>query len=197
MTIKFIKRLTILLFLTSTLASCSIIEGISKKPVGPLDNLSNVAKMDIKQFFNGEIDGAGIIQDDSGKIIGTYVAQIEGEWNENKGIIKYNFTLDGHKKDSRTWLITLNSDGSFEGIGHDILKTAQGAQAGNAMRMLYSLGVKKDGQKEEVKYEDKVYLVSKNAAILISKSDQKGSKTKTSIISLTKKEKKFFGPVKN
>ena len=178
-----IKKI-ILLTLALSLSSCALLE--KKVIVADLDYLNGSTKMDIKTFFNGDIKASGIVQNSNGKIIGTYIAKIEGNWDENKGVIKYNFTVGENKKDSRTWLITLNEDGKFEGVGHGVVKTAQGNQIGNAMRMFYSLSVNKNGKKEEISYEDKIYLIDEKSAILISKSSQKEVGEEVSIISLTK-----------
>jgi len=174
------------LILSLNLVSCAALQGLNKKPLEQLDSLSNSNKMNIKNFFDGDLTAVGIRQDENDKIIGTYTAKINGKWDENKGVIKYNFSLGENKKDSRTWLLTLNDDGTFEGVGHEVSKTAQGSQSGNAMRMIYSLSVKKDAQKEEIKYEDKVYLVDEKSAIMISKITKPSGQKETAIISLSK-----------
>jgi hypothetical protein len=174
------------LILSINLSSCAMLEAMNKKPLNELDSLSNANKMNIKTFFDGDMNAVGIRQDKNDKIIGTYLAKINAKWDENKGVIKYNFTLTEGKKDSRTWLLTLSDDNSFEGVGHDVSGSAQGTQVGNAMRMIYTLSFKKDGKKEEVKYEDRVYLVDEKSAIMISKSSKTSGERETTIISLTK-----------
>lgn len=163
------KKTFLILSSLFLISSCSILNQM--KSGSELDYLEKGAQFDIKNFFDGNVEGFAIVQDGNGKIIDTKTITISGDWDENKGTIKQKFTTADGKKDSRTWLITLEDDGkNFSAIGHDIVSPVQGKQAGNAMQMLYSLSLSGSvkGQKTTVNFDDKLYLVDKNSAIMIS-----------------------------
>lgn len=172
---KFLKILA-LVTITLSLPSCVLFEGLSsKKIVEPLDYIEGATKLDIKKFFDGNIEAFGIKQNSVGKIISTSTVKITAKWDENKGTIQQNFFYQDGSKDNRTWLITVNSDGTFGAVGHDVFVPAQGKQIGNAAQSSYGLMVSQKGIKTEVSYEDRMYLVDEKSMIVISKFFTKGS----------------------
>lgn len=182
------KKISSLVLFSLFLSSCAIINGQNSSQ---LDYLEKGAKFNIMEFFDGEVEGFAIVQDGSGKIIDTKSIKISGSWEENKGVIKNVYVLSNGSKDSRTWLVTAE-DGSFTAIGHDIVAPAQGKQAGNAMQMTYSLslpGVVK-GQKSKVNFDDKIYLIDGESAIMISNSSSGFGNSQKTIVSLKKRPTK-------
>ena len=125
--------------LLSGASSCAYMQNLMRDKPVEMDFLEKGAKIDIKKFFVGDIEGFAITRDRDGKIVSTQTMKISGKWDENKGVIQQNVVAVDGTKDSRTWLITLNQDGTFDGVGHDVSSMAQGKQAGNAARMVYSL----------------------------------------------------------
>ncbi len=107
------------------------------------DYLDNTVKADIRSFFDGEVDGYGIMQDENGKIIKTCTAKILGKWDYNKGVVNHRFQYSDGSRDNRTWLITLDRNNiTLTAVGHDVLTPAKGKQVGNAIHMSYSLSTK-------------------------------------------------------
>lgn len=149
-------------------SSCAGLFQENKNVVEPIDYLSNGTKLDYKSFFDGQVDGFSIIKDQDGKIIGTRKVYIDGEWDGNKGTIKNRYVYNDGKKDSRTWLVTLFKDGTFDAIGHDIAAPAQGTQVSNAAQSTYTLRTKKDSGFDNVFYEDRMYLVDEDSMIMIT-----------------------------
>ena len=179
------KKISLALLMLSLLSSCSAFKGFNKQ--SQLDSLDRNSKFEMRKFFSGDVEGFAIIQDGDGKIIETQTFKINGKWDENKGIIQQDFTYGNGDKDNRTWLVTVDNDGSFSAIGHDITAPAQGKQKGNAMQMSYSLLLGgKDKKKVKVNFEDKIYLIDEKSAIMISESTSGFSDSKRSIISLKK-----------
>jgi hypothetical protein len=178
------KKFSLIVISALFLSSC-VLDG---QNVSQLDYLKRGAEFDVKKFFDGDVDGFAIVQDANGKILDTKSIKIEGSWEEEKGVIKKVFTSSRGKKDSRTWLITMDQGGSFTAIGHDIAAPAQGEQAGNAMRMIYSLLLPGNikGQKEAVNFEDKIYAVTADSAIMISTSRTGLGEVEKTTISLKK-----------
>ncbi len=172
---KLIKTTSVIAIILAV-SSCAALEGILHKKEAPkLDYIEGSAKMEIKKFFDGDLEGFAIKQDVNGKITGTFTAKINGKWEENKGVVQFSYRHSDGTKDSRTWLITVNSDNTFDAIGHDIVKAAAGKQIGNAAQSIYSLNIGSKGNKEEVEFEDKMYLVDEKSVIMISSFKAKKS----------------------
>lgn len=175
-------RIFFAIIVASSLASCAALKG---KPT-EIDYLEKATKIDIKKFFNGDLEGFAITQDGNGKIIATEAVKINGKWEENKGVVQQNFIYPDGKKDSRTWLITLNDDGTFDAVGHNVTSHGQGKQVGNTAQMIYGLTIPVNGVKKEVKFEDKMYLVDDKSMIAISSFKSGYSYSGKTIISLKK-----------
>jgi len=170
---KFLSQIIILLSLIFT-SSCA--ELFKRKEIKPLDYINGSVKMNYKKFFDGEIKGFAIKQGEDGSILSSKTVLVKGQWDGNKGVVKFNYVYNNGKKDSRTWLITLNSDGTFDAIGHDIIKPAHGRQIENAAQSTYSLKEKDANNiKSEVFYEDRMYLVDKDSMMLISNYKKKNN----------------------
>ncbi len=171
---------------TTFLSSCALIEKFSYKPA-EITALEKASKFDVKTFFNGDIEVFAITQDNNGKIIGSYTAKMNGKWDDYKGILQQNYVYETGKKDSRTWLITADSDNSFSAVGHDVVTPIKGKQVGNAMQMLYTLSIKgAEDKKQNVDHEDVIYLVDDRSAIGIALIRKDGIASGKSIISYKK-----------
>lgn len=180
---KNISRFLLLSTLLFCVTSCASL--FPKKPQ-EIDYLDNSVKMDIKSFFTGDIEAFSIVKNSSDKIISTNSSKISGKWEENRGILKYDFTyLDG-SKDSRTWFITLNSDSSFEIVGHDVAAGFTGNQIGNIAYMNYVLVSRGNKAQIRTNYEDKMYLVNEKSMILITNFRKADGDYGTIITSLRK-----------
>jgi hypothetical protein len=152
----------------------------------PIDYIERGAKFDMKKFFNGDIDAFAIVQDENGKITDTKTVKITGRWEENKGVIQQNFILADGKKDSRTWLITVNDDGTFEAVGHDVSAMATGRQISGSAQMNYGLFLNGQNGREEIKFEDRMYMANENSVIMISTMKKGYSPAGKIIMSLSK-----------
>ncbi len=178
-------RILAVLGTATALSSCAVIDRFTYKP-NEITSLERGSKMEIKNFFNGDIEVFAITQDNYGKIIGTFTGKMNGKWDDNKGVVQQNFSYDNGKKDSRTWLITADSDGTFSAVGHDVTAPVKGRQTGNAMQMVYSLSVKTDSGRKVVDHEDNFYLVDDRSAIGTIFLRQDGVSAGKSIVSYRK-----------
>ncbi len=169
-------------FLALLLSSCAYLERFQQPKQINLDSLNEGAKLDLKQFFSGDIEGFAIVKNSLDEIVETQIVKMNGKWNNNKGILTQEITRSDGSSDSRTWLITLNSDGTFDAVGHDVYGMAVGKQNGNSAYMKYLIIT----QKEKINFLDKIYLVDSKSAIMISKFSRKSGDSGLAIISLKK-----------
>lgn len=181
-----IKKLISLFALISLTASCNIIK--KPQPVQELNpaSLNDAIKADYKKFFDGDIEAFSVIFDENDKITATKIIKINGDWEENKGIIRQRFVDNKGNRDSRTWLITLEDNNKFTAIGHDSASPANGIVSGNAIQMRYTLLVPYLGVKEKINFLDTMYMVDENSMIKISEFSKNDKKIGKKIVSLTK-----------
>jgi len=182
-----LKIITIAIILQFA-ASCESLlnKSQAKKALPPIDYLENASKINLKNFLNGDLEGFAIVQNEKGLIEKSYTAKVNGKWDDGRGTVQYNFIFNDGKKDSRTWLITMNDEGNYTVIGHDFSSPAQGRQQGNVAQLLYNLTTPYKDKKQKIDFEDNIYLVDSSSAIIISVMKIDNAIVGKSIIALKK-----------
>jgi len=115
-------------------------------------------QLDLKRYFNGTVDGWGMVQDRSGKVLRRFHVVIVSTWDGDKGVLDESFDWSDGKKEKRVWTISKNGD-RYSGSAGDVLGVASGEAAGNALRWGYVLKLPPDQGGHEVDVDDWMYLV--------------------------------------
>jgi Protein of unknown function (DUF3833) len=124
-------------------------------------------KLDLAQYFNGPVDGWGMFQDRSGKVMRRFYVRLDGKWEGNEGVLDEQFEFADGSRERRTWKLVKDGD-RYTGTAADVVGTAQGTAAGNALRWNYVLAVPVDGTTWNMDMDDWMYLV--DDAILINRT---------------------------
>jgi hypothetical protein len=116
--------------------------------------------LDLERYFNGTVDGWGMFQDRSGKVLKRFYVRIDASWQGNVGTLDEHFEWSDGKKTRRVWTVTRLDDYRYTGTASDVIGTAQGEAAGNALRWRYVLNLETDdGKTYEVDFDDWMYLI--------------------------------------
>lgn len=118
-------------------------------------------KLDLKQYFNGKIDGWGMVQDRSGKVTRRFHVVIDAKWAVDTGVLDESFQWSDGKTEKRIWTITKNGD-RYTGTAGDVIGTAAGEATGNALRWNYVLALPVDGSTYHVDMDDWMVLIDKD-----------------------------------
>ncbi len=159
-------RLVIVILASFSLASCSnslVKQYANQNP-----------KIDIKTYFNGDIESWGFVEDNDGKVTRRFTAKINGKWSGNKGIIQEEFVFNNGEKDGRTWMLTVDDANNFTAIAHDIIGVAKGTGYGNTISVNYLLTILEGKRKSNVNTKDMIYLIDDKSAISIAKMSRFG-----------------------
>jgi hypothetical protein len=119
---------------------------------------SEQPKLDLAQYFDGTIDGWGMFQDRSGKVVKRFYVRIDARWSGNEGTLDEHFEYADGEKQNRVWKLVKNGD-SYSGTAADVVGAATGAAAGNALRWNYVLALPVDGSVWNMDMDDWMYLV--------------------------------------
>jgi hypothetical protein len=106
----------------------------------PQDYAKETPKLDLSTYFNGKVDGWGMVQDRSGKVIRRMYVEIVCTWNGNEGVLDESFQWSDGKTEKRIWKITKNGD-RYVGRAADVVGEATGEAAGNTLRWNYTLAL--------------------------------------------------------
>jgi hypothetical protein len=126
--------------------------------IGVQDYREQQPKLDLKQYFNGDITGWGMVQDRGGKVLRRFTVHIDARWQGNTGVLEENFDWSDGKKEHRRWEIKKQDD-HYEGTAGDVVGLAQGEAAGNALQWRYQLALPVDGKTLHMTMEDWMYLI--------------------------------------
>ncbi|WP_218355320.1 DUF3833 family protein [Alteromonas lipotrueiana] len=112
-------------------------------------------KLNIEQFFNGNVKAWGIAQNWSGEVVQRFKVDINGRIEGDTLIMDETFDYgvgDGPKQ--RTWKITSDGTDSFIGRAADIDGPAQGTSYGNAFNFTYEMDLPVDDTTYHVNFDD-------------------------------------------
>lgn len=132
----------------------------------------NKPKLDLKTFFTGDLTAHGIIKDRSGQVIRYFNVEMNGQWSEEGvGTLAEKFVFDDESIEYRTWTFTpivKNKTTQYLAKANDTIEPVDISIAGNAFFMNYDLLIDYQGDKLQVRIEDKMYLV--NQTVMINES---------------------------
>jgi hypothetical protein len=125
----------------------------------PQDYAAEKPVLDLKTYFNGELQAHGIFTDRSGKVVRRFTVQMTGTWQGKEGTLDERFTYSDGKTERRVWRLTDEGQGRWTGRADDVVGVAQGQSAGNALNWRYTLSLPVDGRIIEVQFDDWMYLM--------------------------------------
>lgn len=132
--------------------------GCASAPV-PADYAAERPVLDLKTYFNGELQAHGIFTDRSGKVARRFTVQMTGTWTGAEGTLDERFTYSDGKTERRVWRLQDLGGGRWSGRADDVVGEARGQAAGNALNWRYTLRLPVDGTVYEVDFDDWMYLV--------------------------------------
>ena len=122
-------------------------------------------KINLREFFDGDIYALGIVQDRSGQVIKRFKVDIKAYWKGNKAILDEKFVYSDGTKSSRVWELKEIGASKYEGRADDVVGIASGETAGNTFYFEYDLDLPVGDTNYKVNFEDWMYLLDKNTLL--------------------------------
>jgi len=144
-----IKKL-LMICMMALLAACA--------SVTPQDYAKETPKLDLSTYFNGKVDGWGMVQDRSGKVLRRMVVEIDCKWIGNEGTLDESFQWSDGKTEKRVWKIRKIGD-RYIGSAGDVVGDALGEASGNALQWQYTLALPADVGGYHVNMDDWMWMV--------------------------------------
>ena len=151
------QRIVALLALALMLAGCA--------GVAPEAYVDDKPVLDLARYFNGTIDGWGIVQDRSGKVLRRFHVTIDAKWEGNVGTLDESFDWSDGKREKRVWTVTKLDASDYTGTAGDVVGKAAGRAAGNALQWKYVLKLPPEQGGYEVDLDDWMYLVDEDTML--------------------------------
>lgn len=119
----------------------------------------------LERYFNGTVDGWGMVQDRSGKVLRRFVVRIDASWQGNVGTLDEAFEWSDGKKERRVWTIERTAEQRYVGRAADVVGIAAGTAAGNALQWRYVLQLPADQGGYLVDLDDWMYLIDEETML--------------------------------
>jgi hypothetical protein len=120
--------------------------------------------LDLAHYFNGTVDGWGMFQDRTGKVVKRFYVRIDATWAGNAGTLDEHFEYSDGTTENRVWKLV--KDGNrYTGTAGDVVGTAQGSAEGNALRWSYVLALPVDGRTWHMDMDDWMYLIDEKTML--------------------------------
>jgi hypothetical protein len=150
---------------TALAAFALVLSGLSGcAAVGVAEYRAEAPTLDIARYFNGTIDGWGMFQDRSGKPIKRFYVRIDATWVGDQGTLDEHFEYADGTRQQRIWTVVKDGDRYLATAG-DVVGTARGEAAGNALNWKYVLALPVDDTILNVDMDDWMFLVDERTLL--------------------------------
>ena len=155
---KVIGGLCLLLFVSA--CSSQDIEDVSDR----------TPTLSLEKFFEGETIAYGIFEDYSKSLSRQFRVNITGTVSGNVLTLEEDFLYDDGETQRRVWVITnLGKDSSgitrYEGRADDVIGTAKGSVAGNALHWTYTIALGVGDSSYDIDFDDWIYQQDEHVAL--------------------------------
>lgn len=133
--------------------------GFNFSAQSPSDYADGEPVFDIRKHLNGKMLCEGIIYGPTGKVVSRFIADMEGEWQEDNGRLRELFRYADGSTQNREWVLSMGQKGAFSATAEDIIGSAQGMQSGNTVRMSYRIRLPEDAGGHVLDVTDWLYLM--------------------------------------
>jgi len=115
--------------------------------------------LELERFFDGTLDGYGMVQDRSGKVLRRFKVVIRANWEAGVGTLDEEFVWSDGERQRRVWTLRALGEGRYSGTADDVVGEAEGRAAGNALHWRYVLAVPVDGKVWNLDLDDWMFLI--------------------------------------
>lgn len=105
----------------------------------PADYAAMAPQLDIRQHLSGPILCEGVIYGPTGRVTSRFVAEMEGLWDGNRGILDEHFHYASGEVQHRQWRLTLGNDGVVKAEADDLTDPGRGKQEGAGLQLRYRI----------------------------------------------------------
>jgi hypothetical protein len=131
----------------------------------PDDLADRGPRFDLRTHLSGPILCEGIIYGPTGRVSARFVADMEGVWDGNVGVLKEHFRYDSGRTQNREWRLALSNDGSIKAEADDVVGPGQGRAEGAGVQLRYRIKLDDEAGGHGLDVVDWMYLME-NGSIM-------------------------------
>ncbi len=155
-------RILLALLLSLLLAGCTALD--------PSVYAGETPALDLRRYFDGTLEGHGLVTDRAGRVQRRFVVTIRASWTSDVGTLDEDFAWSDGERERRVWTLRrAGADGSVRrwiGTAADVIGEARGTVAGNALNWRYTFDLKtREGKRYELEFDDWMYLIDERVLL--------------------------------
>lgn len=131
----------------------------------PQDYAKLEPRVDIRKHLSGPIRCEGVIYGPLGRVTSRFVADMDGRWDGNRGILAEKFTYDSGTKQNREWRLSVGNDGRIVAEADDLVGKGSGQQEGAALHLRYKIRLPESAGGHVLDVTDWMYLVDEKTIV--------------------------------
>lgn len=131
----------------------------------PADFAQGQPPLVLEDYFAGRTKAYGLFEDRFGTVRRQFTVDIAGTWDGRTLVLDEFFRYDDGETERRTWTIDKLADGRYAGRAGDVVGTAQGKSAGNALNWRYVMDLKVGDGTWRVAFDDWMFLQADHVMI--------------------------------
>ena len=132
----------------------------------PISHYQNeTPALKLEEYFDGELQAWGTIENFSGEVTRRFTVRIVGKRDGDKLVLDEYFQFDDGEKQFRQWRIEKTGAGRYVGRADDVIGSATGESAGNALHWRYTLRVPVDDTTYDLHFDDWMFLIDQQHMI--------------------------------
>ncbi len=145
-------------------AALTFLAACTGKPSFNDDTLSD-QKLNMEEFFDGELVAYGQFQDVLGTVRRSFVVTINGDWDGERLRLQEDFVYEDGATEQRIWTLTKTGPDSWTGTAPGVIGSAVGVEQDNRFNWKYEIDLpipSADGTVEtmRVTFDDWMWLLS-------------------------------------
>ncbi|MEY4983552.1 MAG: hypothetical protein RIR62_1818 [Pseudomonadota bacterium] len=125
----------------------------------PADLADRGPRFDLRTHLSGPILCEGVIYGPTGRVASRFVADMEGTWDGNTGLLKERFCYDSGRTQDRFWKLTLGNDGTIRAEAPDVVGAGEGRAEGPGVQLRYRIKLYPEAGGHVLDVTDWMYLM--------------------------------------
>ncbi|NBE07138.1 DUF3833 domain-containing protein [Paragemmobacter ruber] len=125
----------------------------------PADLAGTAPRFDLRTHLSGPILCEGVIYGPTGRVASRFVAEMEGVWEGNSGVLKERFHYDSGRIQDREWRLMLSNDGMIRAEADDVVGPGEGRAEGAGVQLRYRIKLDDEAGGHVLNVTDWMYLM--------------------------------------
>lgn len=142
----------------------------------PEDYAKGGPRFDLRQHLSGPLLCEGVIYGPTGRVTSRFVADMEGTWDGNSGVLDEVFHYDSGSVQKRAWRLDLAADGSIKATAADVVGAGSGRAEGSGVLLRYKIRLTPEAGGHVLDVTDWMYLMENGTIINRSQFSKFGIK---------------------